>query len=700
MRKNSFAFLLIFFVSIFSGNAFAGNCSYNDAIIYFSSPSVTLSSYNPEYYCSDILYLIKNKKGNMSLDAYKKLYPQKLHSNVKYLRSLGLTPDIIEEEIEDFDYDFLLTKETTDTYLKNLIANYRSGDNIFVVTDNSIEPDPELFQYNAQGDIVNSEKNYKTCIKVKDSNPTESSLYSSENVGYNQIINAIPPALRPIVVSGGKLQNIFDMDVATIDNNPALGKRKFGAITPMNGPRSFRFVDFSNDIFEKNNSTSIEWIDKVCKPSSLEDKVKRNSTCFLCPYIVMIFDEVSYIFDYMYKTFKYTMLIFLIVFGSLFIVFEFLKGFSSLPFTADFSGYPKTIAKKLQAILIVVTIIWIPPRNLFSWTIQPVLDLTIYISDTIMEVGNKSGNQYKCNGDTIVDEINQKRIEEHKEFQVPPVVKQKQLANIQLIEDASILSKTTMGNIICFLNNTLEANGKQMTMGEILVTKAFSFSKHPEYEYRFLGFIFGVIVFGLYFLISIMISFYILDGLLEFFKIAIMWPFFVFGYAFQYTKFNVKSIIGTAKSFGLTLINIAVFSVFNSALLNSFYFVGTRENLLTILNEAIKKDDVSIILKNVPSDPLAITQFLFIVFCIYYIYSKLGVLASSYGGSMGGISIGNNIRNIVNSSRSAITSVTRKLDDKARKFSKKSNEEDEIPQPEQPKQEENDKANEEETTNA
>ena len=688
MKKNSFAFLLFLFVSIFSGSTLAGNCSYNDAIIYFSSPSATLSSYNPEYYCSDILYLIKSKKGNIPLEAYIKLYPQKVANNVSYLRSLGITPDVFDENIEDYDYDLLLTKESTDTYLKNLIANYRSGDNFYVVTNQEIEPDAELFKYSTAGTIVNSEKNYKSCIKTNDANnvrPSEGELYPSEHIGYNQIIKAIPPALKPIVVNGKSLQNVFDMTVATIEKNTALGVKKF------------RSVNFTNDIFEKNNSTSFEWNEGTCQPSTLDEKVKRNSNCYLCPYIVMIFDEISLIFDYMYKTFKYTLILFLVVFGSLFIVFEFLRGFSSGPFNVDFTNYPKTIAKKLQVILIVVTVIWIPPKILFSWTIQPVLDLTLYISDTVIEAGTTPDSRYKCNGETIVDEINKKRLEEDKNFAIPPIIKQRKLADVQLIEDASILSKTTMGNIICFLNNTLEANGKQMTMGEVLVTNVFSFTKHPEYENRLLGFVFGVIIFGLYFLINIMISFYILDGLLEFFQIAIMWPFYVFGYAFQYSNFNVKSIMGKAKSFGLTMINLSVFSLFNSALLNSFYFVGTRENLITILNEAIKNDDVSIILKNVPSDLLAITQFLFIVYCIYYIYANLGKLASSYGGSMGGMSIGKNIRDIINYSRTWATSV--KLDKTSYRKSKKQDTKKEEGKPQETEEQENPEV-EEDATNA
>ena len=645
MKKLKFLLLLLSF--FISAKSFAGNCSYNDAIVYFSSPSVVLSSYNPTYYCSDILYLIKSKKGNITLDEYKALYPQKVSKNIEYLRKIGITPDIFKDSINEEDYEYFSSKEKTEVYLQDLVANNRSNEELFVVSSLSFEPDKELFENNFVGDIVNSEKNYKSCIKTKDSKPSDSELYSSESIGYNQIINAIPTALKPVVVIGDKLQNVFDMDVATIVDNRALGNKKL------------RIINFSDEVFEKNNSSQIEWRERICKPNTLEEKVNRNSTCYLCPYIVMIFNEISLIFDYMYNTFKYTMLLFLIIFGSLFIVFEFMKGFSSLPFDADFTSYPKNIAKKLQVILIVCTVVWVPPKFLFSWTVQPVLDLTLYISDSVINVGNIEGRKSTCNGDTIVNEINQKRINDYSNLMVPPIVKQKKIENAEILEDASILSKTTMGNIICFLNNTLKANGSQMTMGEILFTNAFNFK--VEYENRLLGFVLGIIIFGLYFLISIMISFYILDGLLEFLKIAIMWPFYVFGYAFPVVKFNVKSIIDTAKSFGLTMINLAVFSMFNSALLNSFYFVGSKENLLTILNEAIEKNDASIILSNVPSDVLSITQFLFIIYCIYYIYSKLGQFAQTYGGSMGGMSIGTSIRKIIDSSRNAITSVSREV---------------------------------------
>ena len=156
-----------------------------------------------------------------------------------------------------------------------------------------------------------------------------------------------------------------------------------------------------------------------------------------------------------------------------------------------------------------------------------------------------------------------------------------------------------------------------------------------------------------------MISFYILDGLLDFFELAIMWPVYVFGYAFPVVKFKITRIVEVAKNFGLTMINLAVFAMFNSALLNSFYFVGSKENLFTILNKAIDENNVSLILSSVTTDLLAITQFLFIIYCIYYIYSQLGKFAASYGGKMGSISIGSGIRSLINTSRKTMASVSR-----------------------------------------
>lgn len=636
-------FILSFFIS---ANVFAGNCSYNDAIVYFSSPSVTLSEYSPEYYCSDILYLKQSGKKNIPLTEYNALYPKEVKKNIQYLRSIGITPNIFDEDIDNEDYVFFSSKETTDVYFKNLVANLRADENIQVATAGIFESNEDLFKNNKIGDIVNEEKHFKLCATSKDSKPSESSMYSSDSIGYNQIMSAIPYALKPVVVSDGTLKNVFDMDVAQIENNPSLASK------------SLRLVNFSNEIFEKNNSTSIEWKERVCKPNTLKEKVKRNSTCYLCPYIVMIFNEVSYLFNYMYNTFKYIMISFLIVFGVLFMVSKFAKGFSSLPFDADVSSYPKEVAKKMQAILVVVTLLWVPPKTLFSWTVQPVLDLTLYISDTIMEIGNTDTEKYTCNGDTIVDKILQLHIDEHKEMMVPPIVKQKQMQTMASQENDAIISKTTMGNIICFLTNTLKSNATQMTMGEVLVTNAFNFKS--EYENRFLGFIFGVIIFGLYFLINIMISFYILDGLLDFFELAIMWPVYVFGYAFPVVKFKITRIVEVAKNFGLTMINLAVFAMFNSALLNSFYFVGSKENLFTILNKAIDENNVSLILSSVTTDLLAITQFLFIIYCIYYIYSQLGKFAASYGGKMGSISIGSGIRSLINTSRKTMASVSRK----------------------------------------
>ena len=213
-----------------------------------------------------------------------------------------------------------------------------------------------------------------------------------------------------------------------------------------------------------------------------------------------------------------------------------------------------------------------------------------------------------------------------------------------------------MGNIICFLTNTLEANGRQMTMGEILMKDLFN--ANSTSEHKFIGFLFGIVVFFLYFFISFMIGFYILDGLLQFFKLAIMWPFYIFGYAFNFAGFNIKEIIDVAKNFGLIMINLAVFSMFNSALLNSFYFGSSKESIMQTVNKAIETNDTSIITNSIPVDLLSISKFLFIIYCIYYLYAKLGELAASYGGKSGELVIGAKIKNLFDSTKKTFFSVS------------------------------------------
>ena len=613
------------------------NCPYEKASIYFTSPSVITSEYSPDYYCSDIVYLEKNQKGNITLSEYKSLYPVLLQANFNYLRQVGITPDIIENYIDEESYPLLLTKDGVNSYIQSGISQARINNNYYIVSYREFEDNPDIFEEYSVGSIVNKDKRYKACSTIKEEKYEIStdSIYSDTTPSYKKIISALPPALAPIVIDGNNLLNMFGMVVGKIYDNRALGS-------------STREITFSSDIINRPLVANIDWNEKVCKANTLQEIANRNSTCYLCPYILIVFNEISYLFEYMYTNFRSIILEFLVVFGALFLLYEFLKGFKGIPFTSDFSDYPKSISKTLKAIFIVSAVILVPPKYLFSWTIEPVIDLTIAVSDSIIQVGNTENSEFTCNSSQIVDELNNKRRAEQNDQIIPPVSKLNQVKAFEQLQDSIVISKETMGNIICFLTNTLQANGKQMTMGEVLMKDLFN--SQSQSEHKFLGFIFGFIIFMLYFLISLMISFYILDGLLEFLKLAILWPFYVFGYVFPFIGFNVKNIINIAKNFGLTMVNLAVFSMFNSALLNAFYFGTSKENIMQQLNRAIAENDTSIITNNIPYDLLSITKFLFIIYCIYYIYAKLDTLASSYGGSMGKMTIGKNIKNLFTSS--------------------------------------------------
>ena len=639
--------ILLSFIFINAKSLFASTskCSYDIASIYFKSPSVVVSEYSPDYYCWDIVYLKNNNLGNISLSEYKEKYPSQLRNKFEFLHQIGITPDIVNQFIEEDELEEFDSEDDIKNYIKDAILHNRSNMNYIIAVSEDFEENSDILEDSSIGDILNKNKRYKYCSKIQDDGyEMDNSLYLSDKPTYRQIIKSVPPALRPIVLDGNDFINIFGMKIATLKDNRALGKE-------------VREIIFSNPLFENEHYTIIGWNEKICRPNTLQEIATRNSTCHLCPYIIMIFNEISYIFNYMYNVFKDIIIVFLVVFGVLFMAFEFAKGFGKLPFDANFSSYPKTVTEKMKLILIVLTIILVPPKNLFEWTVDPVINLTIGVSDSILQIGNTDATKFSCNASSIVDRMNEQRQEIQNEQITPPVVKKSQIKATEQLEDSVIISKTTMGNIICFLTNTLEVNGRQMTMGEILMKDLFN--SNSKSDHKFIGFLFGLVVFFLYFFISFMIGFYILDGLLQFFKIAIMWPFYVFGYAFNFAGFNVKEIMDVAKNFGLIMVNLAVFSMFNSALLNSFYFGNSKENIMQILNKAIEQNDTSIIINSIPVDLLSISKFLFIIYCIYYLYAKLGELAASYGGKAGDLVIGAKIKNLFDSTKKSFFSVSR-----------------------------------------
>lgn len=636
-----FSFLVLAFLSILPFESYAHNCSDDLANLYFSNPSEILEKYNEKFYCSDILYLLNSNKENISLAEYKKLYPEEVINNVDYLRFLGITPDVFSDNLEEFANENFTTKEDTDVYLKYLISEVRSDKDYIVVNDKDFEE--ELFSKYPIGSILNAEKNFRNCSAFVDE---QENIYPN-NASYTQIISGLPISLRPVYMDSGNMYNIFNEKVAILRNNKALGQ-------------NIRDIEFSNPkIFSKMNSTVINWKDKYCKTNTLKEIAEKNSNCYLCPYIILVFNEISYLFNFLYDKFYDVIIKFLFVFGVFYMAFAFLKRFKNMPFDSDFNDYPKDILKKFQLIIITIFMLLVPPKNLFEWTVEPIINLTVNVSNSILHITaqNKYFNQ-SCNPDTVVDNINSVRNKNISNQALPPIVKEEEKNknfNDTLSED-SIISKDTMGEIICFLSETLSINGKQMTMGSVLLN---------PFKSGILGSILGIIIVGMYFLISLFISFYILDGLIAFLKIAFVWPFYIFSYVFPETLgggfFSVKKIITEAKKFGYTMINLAVFSIFNVALLESFYFLNSKENILQIVDKAIEDNDRDIIINNVPTDLLSVSKFLFIIFCIYYLYANLKDLAASYGNSEGAGAkpIGDSIRKIVSTTKNTATSITR-----------------------------------------
>lgn len=640
---------LCFFLFIAIGNnttlsQTTQNCPYKNASVFFENPTLVLSQYSGEYFCSDIVYLEKHNLGNIPLSEYQKLYTT-ASSNFNYLRSLGITPDILntyldteEEEDDDNEQINFSDKLTVNNLIKSSILTAQIGADFTITPAQSFSFDTSDEYFNNSdeftGSIVNPKG--KNCITDKRLNYSSTGgLYTPKDLTYFDVMSALPVAIRPVAIRGNKLVNMQGTTMATIEFNTSIGGN---VISQGVGKSSIRKITFAND-YQKQESVNINWNEKKCKTDTLKAKVAKSSVCFMCPYIVMLFDEISILFDYMYKTFAKYIIIFMVLFGCFYFLTSFLKGFKNVPFDVNTNSFFSDIIEKLKLIFIVVTVLLVPVGYLFSFTFEPIMDLTIGIADKVISVENTKST---CNPDTVFDEIRQRKLSRKDEQIIPPVVKLKQIEMQRNTDINYVLSKQTIGSLVCFLTDTLNTNGKQIVMGKVLMQSIFN----PKSNDKILSFFMGIIIWGLFFIINFMISFYILDGLIDILTIAILWPFMVFGYAFNWIGFNiVSSIVDTAKNFGFTMITLAVFSLFNRTLIHSFYFKNSNESVLGILDKAIAENNPDIILNTIPTDIISVSSFVFIIYAMYYVYSRLSEFASSYGGSIGSITLGNNLRN-------------------------------------------------------
>lgn len=195
----------------------------------------------------------------------------------------------------------------------------------------------------------------------------------------------------------------------------------------------------------------------------------------------------------------------------------FLKGFKNAPFEVDTKNFFADIIEKLKKIFIVATVLLVPVSYLFTFTFDPIMNLTLGISDKVLSANNKKST---CNPNTVFDEIKAIKQNHQDEQIIPPVVKLKQIEMQKTEEINYVLSKDTIGSLVCFLTDTINTNGKQMVMGKVLMRNLFNLQS----DNKILSFFIGLIIWGLFFIINFMISFYILDGLIDVLKIAILWP--------------------------------------------------------------------------------------------------------------------------------------------------------------------------------
>lgn len=613
-------------------------CSYKEASIYFANPTPILEKYSKDFFCSDILYLERNGIGAISVAQYKNMYGN-YKNNFNYLRSFGITPNIIQDYFVNFDEEnetYLSTQELLNDFIKTSIVSEQIGADFTITPSKNFTTNTTDFDNSDEfiGSIIN--KNGRNCITDKRINySSDNPLYTpASTLTYFDVISAIPLALRPVAIKGTNFVNIFDETVATIEYNTSVGGN---VLSQGLGKSSVKRITFNNKVFSQNVSVNVNWNENKCKADNLKAEVAKSSVCFMCPYIVMIFNEISFLFDFMYKTFSKYIISFLVLFGCFYFATTFLSGFKNAPFSVDLSDYYSKIAEKLRLIFIVSVVLLTPVNVLFSFTFQPIIDLTLGVSSKVLSTQNIPST---CNPDTVIDEINQRKVVKTDDQIIPPVVKNKQIQSNKILTDSYVLSKDTMGNIVCFLTDTLQTNAKQMTMGKVLMKNLFNFSS----DTKVLSFFIGLLIWGLFFIMNFMISFYILDGLLDILKIAILWPFMVFGYAFNWIGFNITSIINTAKNFGFTMITLAIFSLFNRTLIYGFYFKNANKDILSIIDNAIETNNPNIILDSIPTDIISVSQFIFIIYAMYYVYSRLSEFAQSYGGSAGQLSLGENLR--------------------------------------------------------
>ena len=390
-------------------------------------------------------------------------------------------------------------------------------------------------------------------------------------------------------------------------------------------------------------------LEMLFNTTSLRDMAEFHSICYFCPLIVMLSEEVSFVFDIMHNKFRWMVLAFLSLFFAFSFLTTFIGRFKDLPFqVGDFSTYFKDMGGKAKAVLIAGVIAVVPPQTILSFTFEPIMSLTFAISEQVLTTYARpegAEEEPSCDRKTIVDQINAQRRLAQDARVLPPLARRQVLESeaAKALESARedkrqeavpILSNEIIGGAVCLISNMVASNARHLVIGQVLLSNSWNVIRFKWQTP--LVFLMGLLVFGLFFTINLFIVFYVLDALVDILLLAIKWPFMVVGYAFDVAKLKLGAFTDIAKKFGLTVVTLSVFTMFNTLLIRGFEFTVGKDkmNAGDVLNKALETGDKNLILDTMTTDTLGMTKFLFIVFAIFFVYAHLEKFAKQFGGQV------------------------------------------------------------------
>jgi len=619
--------LLLFLAMLFIGTRVNAACTGTDAEIWFGSAARIETSYDPDLYCWDIAFLERAGRGPMPVTDLNSLYPAGL--NASLLRRLGFTPDLVSDLLADDDGDvFEALRDNPEAFIAVTAASLMA-DADYTIDDN--------------GRISNDRG--RACVMGWDAEAGVGDMFTLRDV-----LNAMPIAARPVAMQGMRLvAPMPSAAVATMvyDQMDTIG----GKDATKSATRNIMFSHFPSAM-----TTPVSWDMRACPTGKLALILEKNSRCALCRHLVFFTNEISYIFNYMFLTFRYILISFIILAGCFAIAGRYWGAFKGFPFTEGFGGFLKGLGEKMRVIVIAGIVAMMPPKTLFSFTLEPVLDLTVGLSQKILSLQNDTP---PCNSQTVVDELRGAEEIRRSEKIIPPVVRLKDITNdgyMAIMTDGAVLSPETVGAVVCFMRSVYALNAKGQLMGQIFFMHPFR-AMARGFTGGIVAIIMGVLIWGFFWWINLMIGFYILDAFYGLLKIAITWPFRVFGYAFDWTGFSLSDVMTAGKDIGITLVSLSVFAVYNTLFIASFQFAG---GVGGGIDEAIRTDNADLVLDMIqPGNILELSKFLFVLFVMWYFYSNMNNLVGAFGGKVGDRPLGNAIKRLFASGVGVMTTAVR-----------------------------------------